>query len=121
MPAIAVSIGAQAQELIEAILPDLLAHPLQPAQDVELGHDLRRHAALKRSLRQLDEPQNDLKHRGLPFRRAIAIDWRERGLAQEEFVDELRAQQRELLCRWQCILADDPCHPFKIGLAFQKR
>ena len=62
-----------------------------------------------------------LEHRDLALRRTVAIDFGKGRLAQEGLVDELGAEQRQLLRRRQRVLADDARHALEIGLRFQQR
>ncbi len=70
--------------------------------------------------RQVDEADHHAQDFRLPLRRTIAIGLGERRLAQDRVVDEIRAQQRQLLRRRQRILADDARHALEAHLRLEQ-
>src|SRR5450631_659195 len=99
----------------------LLAHPLERAQRRKMAEKLRMDAGGDCALGEFDELADQSHHQRLPARTADAVDRRERRLPQERIVDEVGAEERELLTRRQRILADDPRHAFQVRLLVEQR
>ncbi len=81
-----------------------------------LDADLVRHGGTGK----VDEADQRLQHCHLARGRTVAIDVGVGGLSEEALVDQLGAQQHQLLARRQGILADDARHPFDAGLFLEQ-
>ena len=113
----------RAGEPRELVVADLLAHPLQRAQRWQLrdGVGMRRRRATARSRPGRRTSPSSRIIAACRCGRADAVDRRERRLPQERVVDEIGAEQRELLAHRQRVLADDARHALEVRLLVEQR
>src|SRR5512139_696829 len=111
----------QSGEPLEFVFADFLAHARQRSQHLERGDLLRSDAFGGGALGQFDEVDQQSHHAGLAIGSAVAIDRRERRLAQEGLVDEFGGEQRQALAGRQRVLADDAGHAFEPRLVVEQR
>ena len=104
-----------------SVLADLLADALQAPVARQRGDLLRACPGRQRRLGKVEEPHHQLQDRALPRGRTVAIDHGHRRLAQHGLVDQVRADQRQLLLGRQRVAADDPHHPLEARLLLEQR
>ena len=78
------------------------------------------HPGIHGAARQVDEADHYAQDFRLPLRRTVAIRFGEGRLAQDRVIDEIRAQQNQLLRRRQGILAYDAGHALEPRLRLEQ-